>query len=105
MFGYCWTGSTEIATAPASAMMIDTTAAKIGRSMKNLENTTQVSGRLRADGDVDAPRLVVVGAPGHVHWRHEVDAIRIHAKLDQGIPDRERPLLGELDVGAALAAP
>ena len=36
--GYCATGSSIIETAPASEMMIATTAAKIGRSMKNREN-------------------------------------------------------------------
>ena len=36
--GYCWTGSTYIATRPARLMMIATTAAKIGRSMKKREN-------------------------------------------------------------------
>jgi hypothetical protein len=38
IFGYCWTGSTDIATRPAIAIMIATTAAKIGRSMKKREN-------------------------------------------------------------------
>ena len=36
--GYCWTGSTTIETRPAMQRMIETTAAKIGRSMKNREN-------------------------------------------------------------------
>src|SRR5690242_7704625 len=37
--GYCCTGSTRIATAPAMTRMIETTAAKIGRSMKKRVNT------------------------------------------------------------------
>ena len=36
--GYCWTGSTTIDTSPARQRMIETTAAKIGRSMKKREN-------------------------------------------------------------------
>src|SRR5262249_18426521 len=37
--GYCATGSVKRATPPASTTRIDSTDAKIGRSMKNLENT------------------------------------------------------------------
>src|SRR5262249_48288527 len=37
--GYCATGSVTKATVPASTMTMDSTEAKIGRSMKNLENT------------------------------------------------------------------
>ena len=36
--GYWATGSVKTATAPASVMTIDSTAAKIGRSMKKREN-------------------------------------------------------------------
>ena len=36
--GYCAIGSVNSATPPASVTMIDSTEAKIGRSMKNLEN-------------------------------------------------------------------
>ena len=41
--------------------MIATTAAKIGRSMKKRENMVG-SPALLADGDLDAPRLVVAAA-------------------------------------------
>src|SRR6185295_19284407 len=37
--GYCAIGSTRIAASPASTMKIESTAAKIGRSMKKRENT------------------------------------------------------------------
>ena len=37
--GYCATGSVQTAIPPASVITIDSTAAKIGRSMKNRENT------------------------------------------------------------------
>src|SRR5580765_6395886 len=38
MDGYCATGNCDIDTAPARQMISATTAAKIGRSMKNREN-------------------------------------------------------------------
>src|SRR5690348_4074406 len=38
--GYCVTGSAQTAMPPARVMTIDSTEAKIGRSMKNFENTT-----------------------------------------------------------------
>ena len=41
--GYCATGSAFIDTSPAITMMSETTVAKIGRSMKNLENTRRPS--------------------------------------------------------------
>ena len=45
--GYCATGSCDIDTTPARQMTSATTAAKIGRSMKNRENmnAAPVSGR------------------------------------------------------------
>src|SRR5436190_127476 len=45
--GYCATGKFISAMAPASVTTMDSTAAKIGRSMKKRENTVQprVSGR------------------------------------------------------------
>ena len=45
MVGYCATGSTAIETRPATTISSETTVAKIGRSMKNLENM-----RARPDG-------------------------------------------------------
>ena len=36
--GYCAIGSVQTATPPASVMTIDSTVAKIGRSMKKREN-------------------------------------------------------------------
>src|ERR1019366_1883238 len=36
--GYCAIGSVQTATAPANVMTMDSTAAKIGRSMKKREN-------------------------------------------------------------------
>jgi hypothetical protein len=41
MVGYCSTERPVSDTMPARQMMIDTTVAKIGRSMKNLENMGQ----------------------------------------------------------------
>ena len=61
--GYCWTGSTTIDTSPAMQSRIETTAAKIGRSMKKRENMA----RLAAHRELDASRLVVVAAAGDVH--------------------------------------
>src|SRR4051812_22604329 len=37
MFGYCATGKVKTAMKPASVMMIDSTPAKMGRSMKKWE--------------------------------------------------------------------
>src|SRR5437016_1702219 len=42
MSGYCAMGRLRIAARPASTMKMDSTAAKIGRSMKNLENMGRV---------------------------------------------------------------
>ncbi len=39
--GYCAIGSTFIATRPATQMSSEMTVAKIGRSMKNLENMSR----------------------------------------------------------------
>src|SRR4051812_39590947 len=39
MAGYCATGRVKTEMTPASVMTMDSTAAKIGRSMKNRENT------------------------------------------------------------------
>src|SRR5947209_1747499 len=43
MSGYCATGSVKSAMKPPSVMTIDSTEAKIGRPMKNLENTEKTS--------------------------------------------------------------
>jgi hypothetical protein len=40
--GYCCTGRTVNETRPARQIMTDITVAKIGRSMKNLENIGQI---------------------------------------------------------------
>src|SRR5437868_4683050 len=49
MSGYCVTGSTQTAMKPAIVITMDSTAAKIGRSMKKRENTaTPHSGRMRS---------------------------------------------------------
>src|SRR5712675_2445858 len=43
MSGYCATGSVRMAIAPPSTMTMDSTEAKIGRLMKNAENTVSAS--------------------------------------------------------------
>ena len=40
--GYCASGKLKSATPPARVMRIDSTVAKIGRSMKKRENTSVV---------------------------------------------------------------
>src|SRR5262245_35500434 len=50
MLGYCSTGSRKMHTAPPRHMMIEMTAAKIGRSMKNRENTAALLGGSPAAG-------------------------------------------------------
>src|SRR5579872_2860307 len=52
--GYCAMGSVHSEMPPASVMMIDSTEAKIGRSMKNRENMNQISG--------EPAKLLVVGS-------------------------------------------
>src|SRR5262249_59215011 len=48
MLGYCCTGRPVSETAPASVNRVATTIAKIGRSMKNFENTRRASGYFAA---------------------------------------------------------
>src|SRR4051794_41095683 len=103
MLGYCATGSTVIDTRPASVMMIATTAAKIGRSMKNRENIERGRGLL-ADGDVDAARLIGAAASRDGGRRRELDALRRDAAGQQGIPHSQRAFLGEVHVAGGIAA-
>src|SRR5512135_322927 len=90
--GYCSIGRARIATSPASTMMIETTAAKTGRSMKKRENT-----RFSPDGerDVDAPRLLGFGAADDVCRRAQADAISLHSGGDQRVAHGLRTLFGE----------
>ena len=80
--GYCATGSSIMETAPASAMMIATTAAKIGRSMKKRENMRRRL--LLRDRDLDAPRFVVAAAARHVHGGDEPQSPRVDAVFVAG---------------------
>src|SRR4029450_12251468 len=96
--GYCEPGSARIATSPARTMMIETTAAKTGRSMKKRENmrARRRRGSL-ADGesDVDAPRFLGIGAADEVGRRCQPQTVRLHAGRDQRIAHRLRALLGQ----------
>src|SRR5512143_99862 len=103
MVGYCWTGSTTIETSPAMHRMIETTAAKIGRSMKKRENMGER--RLLPDGKLNASCLLVAAAAGDVDRRLQVHAVGGDALGDQRVAHGERTPLGELDVGAAIAGP
>ncbi len=58
--GYCAIGSTRIEASPASTMKIDSTAAKIGRSMKKREN---IGGSLSRDRRRLARHSRAGGAP------------------------------------------
>src|SRR5215218_3169547 len=49
--GYCATGKFISAMAPASVTTMDSTAAKIGRSMKKRENTGATSGVRKGDSN------------------------------------------------------
>src|SRR3954470_17675245 len=60
--GYWAMGSTRIAARPASAMKIEMTTAKIGRSMKNLEN------------------MAILGERGD-RWSGRTVAARLHEHL------------------------
>src|SRR5689334_8286160 len=100
MFGYCCTGSTVIATRPAITMMMATTAAKIGRSMKKRENMFDGwPGGLRRHADIDAPCLVIASSAGHVDRRFQDNPPRIDARPDKRVADRDRAKFGEIDVG------
>src|SRR5512146_1127314 len=101
MVGYCWTGSTTIETSPAMHRMIETTAAKIGRSMKKRENMGER--RLLPDGELDASRLLVAAAAGDVDRRLQVHAVGGDALGDERVADGGRTLLRELGVGGAVA--
>src|SRR5262249_52253561 len=83
-------------------MMIATTAAKIGRSMKKRENTVFRPLLLR-DLHVDAPGLVVAAAAGHVGRSLKAYALGVDAQLHERVSHCERALLRELDVVAAPA--
>ena len=84
--------------------MIATTAAKIGRSMKNRENmragrggycATTMSTR-RALSSAAAPPVTLAGAARRI-------ALRLDAGGDELVADRKRPPLGQLDVGGGVA--
>src|SRR4051812_16989881 len=55
MSGYCATGSMKAATPPITTITIDSTQAKIGRSMKNLAISSAPQLFLRRDGHRDYP--------------------------------------------------
>src|ERR1700757_4161246 len=72
--GYCAMGSTRIATRPASAMKMDSTAAKIGRSMKKRENMVGLLLLRRRAGCSRRGRVRVADHEGrarHHHHLHE----------------------------------
>src|SRR6476646_12065146 len=73
--GYCWTGSTFIATRPARQMMMETTAANTGRSMKNRENIPADS-RLTAGRDFHAAGFAVATRARHILGLPEANALR-----------------------------
>src|SRR5215467_13981460 len=104
MFAYCCTGSTVMATRPAITIMIATTAAKIGRSMKKRENMGVGSRRLLRHRDVDAPRLVVAAAAGDFDRRLETDTLGLDACADERVAHRDCAELGEVEVRAERAA-
>ena len=66
--GYCAIGNVPIAMLPASVITIDSTAAKIGRSMKNREITARSSQLKKSQGNcfvtVMSDRLIAVGKIG-----------------------------------------
>src|SRR5258708_37074124 len=70
--GYSLMGSNGTEIRPATRMTIDNTAAKIGRSMKNLEKSMCVLPYLTADattaagGDANVPIPTIFGFPGRI---------------------------------------
>ena len=96
--GYCCTGSAVIDTRPASTMMIATTAAKIGRSMKKCENMRFAAAVLPDGGDVDAARVGVAAVAGHLRGRLQPERRSRNPGLDERIAHRQRPTFREFDV-------
>src|SRR4029077_8983733 len=100
---YIWTGSTNIDTRPAMHMMIATTAAKIGRSMKNRENMAALIGLL-TDADLHSPSLRIAGATRHLQRWLQPDAIGGNAFGDERVADGGGATLREVDVRRMIAA-
>ena len=78
MLGYCATGSTSIATPPASADD-DRDDRREDRPLDEEAREHAASRCYCATTDVDPPRLVGGAAAGDVDRRHEADAPRIDA--------------------------
>src|SRR6186997_1684243 len=100
--GYCWTGSTFIATRPARQMMMETTAANTGRSMKNRENMPGDS-RLLAGRDFHAAGVAVAAGARHLLRFLEANALRGNAFGNQRIAHGRRAPLRKRYVRTVVA--
>src|SRR5215467_3556523 len=94
--GYCAIGSTCEATSPASVKMIEITDAKIGRSMKNLENTA--GSRLLRRGGLGVGRL-----RAHLHARPELQQVVEDDTFTRLEPREDQPVLAAPFAGLDLA--
>src|SRR5207249_11527433 len=78
--GYCATGKENTAIAPVSVMTTDSTAAKIGRSMKKCENMSDAS-----LSEVRGQRSEVRGQRSEVRGeRSEIRGERAEAEAERG---------------------
>src|SRR5215470_2442652 len=84
-------------------MMIETTAAKIGRSIKKRENMGLQRFLLLCYGDVDSPRLVVGPAADKVLRRLESHTLGREAFGNERATNGFGTLLGELDIGGVVS--
>src|SRR5262249_33638666 len=98
--GYWAMGSTCEATRPASVKMIEMTDAKIGRSMKNFENTSgaRLLHRRRARGGLGVGRL-----RAHRHAGPELQQVVQGGPLARLEPREHQPVLAAPLAGLDLA--
>src|SRR5436309_3492761 len=106
--GYWAIGSVRIADRPAMTKKIDSTAAKMGRSMKKREHARELAGLERTVG-VGHLGLGFDGAGVARHPRvgeNELALARVHGAVGEVHLDVERALLGQLELArGGLAAP
>src|SRR5882757_10420418 len=80
--GYCAKGSRVTATAPTITSTIDTTAAKIGRSMKKCDRRISVGPRLRGGGRGALPVRRDLGAGARADQAVDDDVVIRRNPLD-----------------------
>src|SRR5438128_1755557 len=83
MSGYCATGKVASEMLPASTMTMDSTEAKIGRLMKNFENTVYVSFRLHfLPAPTRGEGRTFLGSAAMLFFRKNICYLRIAIEAD-----------------------